>query len=443
MIKALIIKSNYENIKRQLSANFNGIYEEGSCFVICQTEYDDKGNVINDVFDIIHFALELGYIYVNTIVYPSKIISEVAFNDNVRFVIWLCKDKNRLDFNKDSIREKHIWKDVEWGKRQKNYNSKGKDPGNVWIPTVDDGKAHITGHILLSDDEIIKKLLSMTNAEECNEVINDDWKSYRVNREFTNAKLKEYVLQAKVFFNTSEVMTQIKNESIKTIVTSPPYWNLKDYFKKGQIGQESYETYVNRMSTVWKQCFYKLQKDGSLWININVRVHNNKVILIPYDIINSCKKIGFFYKGIFIWHKSSGIPAGPKNIGDHFEYILVFSKNETFNVFLSEQSKINDYKNNQINKGAFWNINRKAGSIGKQYIHPAIYPNELVSRVVLLSTYEGDTVSDPFLGSGTSLIASINENRSFVGIEFNDGFKELMNDRFKKELLKIIDIEYN
>ena len=93
-----------------------------------------------------------------------------------------------------------------------------------------------------------------------------------------------------------------------------------------------------------------------------------------------------------------------------------------------------DYKNKKINGGLFWNINRKAGSVGKQFIHPAIYPNELVKRIVLSCTQEKQVVLDPFLGSGTTLIASILANRSCYGYEYNEGFKDLINNRIKTDI---------
>ena len=178
-----------------------------------------------------------------------------------------------------------------------------------------------------------------------------------------------------------------------------------------------------------------------MWVNINVRVKNNKSILLPKDFIIQCKKIGFYYKGILIWHKSSGIPTHEKNIVDRHEYVLVFSKNQG----LTANEKINnfsDYKNSKINGGLFWNINRKAGSVGKQ-LHPAIYPNELVSRVVESCTTEGQTVLDPFLGSGTTLIASVLANRNCYGYEYNEGFRNLIMGRIQKDigLLKNVKIE--
>lgn len=438
-MQIVICKKRYEGLKNDMLDYFSKIPDEGSFFAIYTTEYDGAGNVVHDFFDVISEAVRIGYKYVNTIVYPTTDVRHVFLEDNVKYVVWLCKDNKAMKFNKDHIREKHIWKDVEWGKRAKNYNPKGKDPGNVWIPTIDDGHANITEHILLSDADVIQRIIGMT---ECN----DDYalleetaaaaSCVRPQERNICNEAGDEPLAGKVIFDTAEDMAVMEDGSVSVFVTSPPYWNLKDYFKKGQIGQESYDQYLTRMEKVWAQCYNKLKGDGTLWININIRQQNGEVILIPHDIIKSCKKIGFKYKGILIWHKSSGIPTGDKNIVDRHEYVLLFSKEEKVALNFAEYSKIQDYKNSAINSGAFWNINRKAGSVGKKYIHPAIYPNELVERIVRVGSVPGEIVADPFLGSGTSLIAAINAGRQFVGYEYNEGFKELMESRFQEELVQ-------
>lgn len=241
-------------------------------------------------------------------------------------------------------------------------------------------------------------------------------------------------------------MSKICDNSVKLIVTSPPYWDLKNYYKENQIGQESYEKYADRMYTVWQECYKKLSQDGSLWVNINVRVRENKPIYIPKLFIEQCKKIGFTFYEMLIWHKSSGIPTNAKNIVDRHEYVLIFLKSEKTIIQSFRINKYNDYKNDDLNGGFIWNINRKAGSVGKKTIHPAIYPTELVNRIIKASTKEGDVVLDPFLGSGTSLIAALNNNRNFIGYEYNEGFKGLMLDRFENEIMeydkeKVIFIE--
>lgn len=439
-MQTVISNTGFDKTVLLLKEKYELLSKDGCFFAIFRTEYDSNSDVLHDFLELIHVADVIGYDYVTTIVYPSSESQNVAFIDNVKYVVWLAKQHSSMKFNKDAIREKHIWKDVEWGKRAKNYNPKGKDPGNVWIPTIDDGHANITEHILLDDKGVIDRLIAMSDCGSDYELISEPAPCVDNERSLPNTDLQKegavcYLAQeAKVYFKSSEDMLEILTDSVKTIVTSPPYWNLKDYFKAGQIGQESYETYLLRMKKVWSQCYTKLTSDGSLWVNVNIRVHDGKIIPIPYDFVKMCKEIGYSYKGILIWHKSSGIPTGEKNIVDRHEYVLVFSKSKDFCMNYKLLKQISDYKNDNINGKAFWNINRKAGSVGKKYIHPAIYPNDLVSRIVEISSNKCELIVDPFLGSGTSLIASVKSERNFVGYEFNEGFEGLMRSRFKAEI---------
>lgn len=447
MYKTIIIKNSIDECINNIAPNINNLATDGSIFCVIRTQYRD-GLVEKDFMDLIEYAISLNLNYINTIVIPD----ETNKLDNVLYCVWFTKDKKNYYFDKDFIREKSIWKDVEWGKRKKNYNSKGKDPGNVWIPTEDDGKANITKHILLTIEEVFERILSTT-------LINND-KYLLINDKETDFKYKNfdndvrviknsyndisfgsyiYDLESneyagKVVFGTSENMKKIENGKVDMIVTSPPYWDLKNYYKENQIGQESYEIYSNRMYSVWEQCYKKLKDIGSLWININIRIRNGNPILLPKLFAEQCNKIGFKYRGIFIWHKSSGIPTSARNLSDHHEYVLIFTKSNKSKININRFNDYVDYKNEIISHKLFWNINRKAGSVGKNTIHPAIFPTELVNRINIISTNKGDLVVDPFLGSGTSLIASINNGRNFIGYEYNEGFKELMNSRFESEI---------
>ena len=451
MYKTIIIKNSVSNCLNELGLLRDAVTEDGSVFCIVRTEYKD-GRVEKDFMDVIQEGMRSGFDYVNTMVIPEK----TERLDNALYCVWLVKNRNRYYFDKDKIREKSIWKDVEWGKRAKNYNSKGKDPGNVWIPTVDDGKANITEHILLTIEEVYSRLLSMTLAKGdryllVSDVENDfefgdfegekrisetkyedvDFGEYVGDKEISNCAGK---CLGKVVFGTAEAMDVIDGHSVDLIVTSSPYWDLKNYYKKNQIGQEPYDVYAKRMYVVWKQCFDKLKDDGSLWININIRMRNGEPILLPKLFIDECRKIGFFYRGILIWHKSSGIPTSSRNLSDHHEYVLVFTKSRSSKINRDAFGDYSDYKNEAISGKLFWNINRKAGSVGQNTIHPAIFPTELVNRITQISTREGDMVVDPFLGSGTSLIASLNNHRRFVGYEYFEGFKSLMSERFEAEI---------
>ena len=299
-MQTIITNTSIEKTLALLKEKYSSIDDNGCFFAIVRTEYDENGNDIHDFLEVIAAADELGYDYVNTIVYPSSVSQNVAFIDNVKYVVWLSKNHSHMKFLKDAIREKHIWKDVEWGKRSQNYNPKGKDPGNVWIPTEDDGHAIITKHILLDDAGVIDRLLAMSDCGNNYEIYESDVKVQSLEFVPHIRKPVNDSIFNKVFFKSSEDMCDIENESVKLVVTSPPYWNLKDYFKKGQIGQESYATYLKRMKTVWSECYKKLSPEGSLWININIRVRDGKVIMIPHDFVKICQEIGYFYKGIII-----------------------------------------------------------------------------------------------------------------------------------------------
>lgn len=442
-MQTVITDTGYQRTVSLLKREYDALAREGSFFAMVRTEYDRNGTVCHDFLDVIDAAAAMGYRYVNTIVFPTAVFQQAAFRDNVRYVVWLCKDHGALRFRKDAIREKHIWKDVEWGRRAKNYNPLGKDPGNVWIPTEDDGHAHITKHLLLSEEEIIARLLAMADCGEDYLLVRDEFHPTPCCPETLPAAPfpAPEPAESRVVFGSSEELSAVADGSVKLIVTSPPYWDLKDYFKAGQIGQESYEMYLSRMAAVWQQCYRKLTPDGSLWVNINIRVRGGEVIPLPRDFVRLCREAGFRYKGIVIWHKSSGIPTGSGNIVDRHEYVLLFSRQEDFTVDGSVFAAFGDYKNDDINGGAFWNINRKAGSVGKKYIHPAIYPTELVERIVLCASAPGDTVLDPFLGSGTTLIAALRHERRCIGYEYNEGFRELILSRLPPDFPPIPFVE--
>lgn len=460
-----IVKGSYETIKESLAKYKKDLAPSSCVYAICRSEYGENGDVIHDFLDVIDYGVSLGLFYINTIVLPTREKAKANLPDNVLFIVWFASDIKYMYFNKDAIRESHIWKDVEWGHRAKNYNPKGKDPGNVWIPTEDDGKGSITKHIMMDDRAVILRLFTCSHQSNLISLLlsdNDldrrlcpdglkficeghpiyrivDTNNVEVFRDVVSKK--RFKPFGKVIWGTSENMSSIPDGSVDLVVTSPPYWDLKDYFKKGQIGQESYQEYLSRLMKVWKGCYSKLSDDGSFWLNINIRVKNNRVVLIPLDFIKQCKRIGFHYKGILIWHKSSGIPTHDKNIVDRHEYVLIFSKSASMRLNSTILSYC-DYCNEDMNGGLFWNINRKAGSVGKHYIHPAIYPNELVSRIVQSASSEGDVVLDPFLGSGTTLIASVLESRSCYGFEFNEGFKKLIQSRVKSDIGDKVDFDF-
>jgi len=380
------------------------------------------------------------------------------FSNTYTNIEMFAKNPNYF-FNKDPIREKHIWKDIEWGKRKFRYNEKGKDPGNVWIKNFDDRKGKIINQEYYTKKEIIERLFSITDYNNTNNLLitnksglGGNYKILPIKLRKSNyknelielkspSKTQNLESEIKIFFKSSEQMKEVEDNSIKLIITSPPYWNLKDYKKTEQIGfREDYDTFNKRLTTVWKECFRVLDVDGTMWINVNSRIVQDLVYLLHKDITDIVKEIGFKLIDILIWHKSSGIPVSGKRLKDNFEYVLIFAKNLPTLRFKTDSVFFDYLTNSKQNRCSnVWNLNRYTGSIGKKFIHPAIYPDELVERAIELCTAQGQYVLDPFLGSGTTALACAALNRKCVSYEINKNYKKLIEYRIRN---KIGDIEY-
>lgn len=365
-----------------------------------------------------------------------------------------AKDMNYC-FNKDPIREEHIWKDIEWGKRKFRYNKKGKDPGNVWIKSFHYGKGKIIRQEYYKKKEVVERLFSITSDKNTKKLlITPD-----SNLEADNCRIQLYSTRqlgppepvptlkppvrtyatrsySRIIFKSSEKMSDVQDGIIKLIITSPPYWNLKDYRDPEQIGyKEDYATFHKRLGLIWRECYRVLDVDGTIWINVNSRRVKSQVYSIQKDIIENAEKIGFKLIDIIIWHKSSGVPVGRNLLKDHFEYVLVFAKNLS-TLRMDASNKYFDYLTDTEQERCtnVWNINRHTGSIGKKFSHPAIYPDELVERAVKICTYKGQIVLDPFLGSGTTTRVAMHLNRSSVGYEISKDFKSLIDYRIKEKI---------
>jgi site-specific DNA-methyltransferase (adenine-specific) len=252
----------------------------------------------------------------------------------------------------------------------------------------------------------------------------------------------------KIIIGDSRSMKEIGNESIHLIITSPPYWQLKDYGSAKQIGfDNSYEEYINNLNLVWNECFRVLNKGCRLCINIgdqfarSVYYGRYKVIPIRTEIIKFCETIGFDYMGAVIWQKvtTTNTTGGASIMGSFpyprngilkidYEFILIFKKiGETPKVTkeIKEKSKMTQKEWNEYFTG-HWNFNGQ-----KQTNHIAMFPEELPKRLIKMFSFVGDTVLDPFLGSGTTSLAAKNLNRNSVGYEINPDFLPIIKDKLK------------
>ncbi len=237
----------------------------------------------------------------------------------------------------------------------------------------------------------------------------------------------------------SRQMTELEDKSIDLIITSPPYWQLKDYGTENQIGyNDSYEEYINNLNLVWKESYRVLNNGCRLCVNIGdqfaraVYYGRYKVIPIRTEIIKFCEAVGFDYMGAIIWQKktTSNTTGGASLMGSYpmprngilsidYEFILLFKKLGTPikpNRELKEQSKMTKEEWKEYFTG-HWNF---GGT--KQDGHIAMFPEELPKRLIKMFSFVGDTVLDPFLGSGTTSLAAKNLNRNSVGYEINSDF---------------------
>src|SRR5438128_370021 len=236
-----------------------------------------------------------------------------------------------------------------------------------------------------------------------------------------------------IHFATSEKMAELKDEVIQAVVTSPPYWNLKDYKHKQQIGfEESYDRYHERLDRVWGECQRVLRVDGTLWIVIDKIMQYDEILHIPYDIAGRCRKLGFHLRDMIVWNKPTSIAGmSDNNLVNKYENVVVFSKSRAFKLNVPPELRMGPDFTKDGRLTDLWRFPVKAGSIRKTPAHEAPFPDELIKRIIRLSTDEMDTVLDPFLGSGTTMKVALEMNRKAVGYEINSGYLPVIAERLR------------
>jgi site-specific DNA-methyltransferase (adenine-specific) len=228
------------------------------------------------------------------------------------------------------------------------------------------------------------------------------------------------------------------DKEIQSVITSPPYWDLKDYGSEDQIGAEdgSYEEYQDRLTSVWEECYKSLREDGSIWIVVDTVMERGDLKLLPHDITERCSEIGFHFQDMIVWYKPTAIAGmSERNVVNKKEYIICMSKGEE--PYLNEGSVddcADSMYSDEDNLGNLWRFPVKRGTSGQNVLHKAPYPKKLIDRIINISTSEGDAVLDPFLGSGTTACSALTLGRECVGYEINEEFEEIVTERVVSEL---------
>ncbi len=242
-----------------------------------------------------------------------------------------------------------------------------------------------------------------------------------------------------VIAGDSRRMAELADKSVHLIVTSPPYWQLKDYGVKEQLGfHDSYEDYINHLNLVWLESYRVLHDGCRLCVNIGdqfaraVYYGRYKVIPIREEIIRFCETIGFDYMGAVIWQKvtttktsGGGVQMGsypfPRNgiLKLDYEFILIFKKLGDAPKPTSEQKEVAKMTAEEWN--TFFAGHWMFPGV-RQDGHLAMFPEELPRRLIKMFSFPGETVLDPFAGSGTTSLAAKHLGRSSVGYEINPEF---------------------
>jgi site-specific DNA-methyltransferase (adenine-specific) len=264
----------------------------------------------------------------------------------------------------------------------------------------------------------------------------------------------------KIIHGDSRRMNYVADQSVHLVITSPPYWQLKDYGSNIQIGyHDTYESYINNLNLVWRECHRVLHQGCRLCVNIgdqfarSVYYGRYKVIPIRTEIIKFCEIIGFDYMGAIIWQKvtTTNTTGGATIMGSFpyprngilkldYEFILLFKKHG------NPPKPTPDQKKRSMISKEDWNTyftGHWCFAGAKQEGHMAMFPEELPARLIKMFAFIDDTVLDPFLGSGTTSLAARNLERNSIGYEINQEFIPVIKKKLDIGQMDIYGTQYD
>jgi DNA modification methylase len=244
----------------------------------------------------------------------------------------------------------------------------------------------------------------------------------------------------------------IADESVHLVVTSPPYWTLKRYNDSpGQLGHvPEYERFLEELGAVWREVYRVLIPGGRLVcvvgdVCLSRRKHGRHVVVpLHADICVMCRKMGFDNLNPIIWHKIAnaqyevdngsgflGKPYEPNAIiKNDIEFILMQRKPGGYRKPTEEQRRASKLTKDEHAAWfrQFWNM---GGASTKD--HPAPFPLELAYRLVRMFSFQGDTVLDPFCGTGTTMLAAMKCGRNSIGIDIDREYCRMAAARLRRD----------
>ena len=262
------------------------------------------------------------------------------------------------------------------------------------------------------------------------------------------------------------VLRRLPSKFVRCVVTSPPYWGLRDYGISEQIGLEStLPQFINRLIAVFSEVKRVLTDDGTLWLNIgdgytsgnrgwrspdkknparamDIRpdtpegLKPKDLIGVPWRLAFALQEDGWYLRSDIVWHKPNAMPESVKDRpARSHEYLFMLSKSERYYYDWQAVRELAD-GGGLRNRRSVWNVNTKPFSGA----HFATFPPDLIRPCIQASTELGNFVLDPFFGSGTVGIVCQEENRQYIGIEINPEYLELALDRLQSRNSNVVRI---
>lgn len=257
--------------------------------------------------------------------------------------------------------------------------------------------------------------------------------------------------------NSAEVLQEMPDDSVHHIVTSPPYWDIKDYNNEGQIGYgDELDEYISSLVEVFNECYRVLKPGCRMVVNIGDQ-YKNSTDEQPYHVVplnshftDALLQDGgndFYSLGSIIWHKQSNTSTSggasvmgsfgrPRNgyVSYSHEYIDIFKKpgkppGKPEDMAEEDEIPTEEWKKLFSDHWAFKGA--------RQDEHPAPFPVELPERTIRMFTFEDDVVLDPFMGSGSTAIAAERMHRNWIGIDINEEYVEKAYERVSSETKKV------
>lgn len=277
---------------------------------------------------------------------------------------------------------------------------------------------------------------------------------FEVHKHSLGAQFESLVTASGLVLGDSlSVMSAMPEKCVQTVVTSPPYWSLRDYGIEGQVGlNETVYAYIDSLANLFDQVYRVLRDDGTLWLNIgdsytsgnrgwrapdkknraramNLRpptpegLKDKDLIGVPWRVAIALQERGWYLRSEVIWRKPNAQPESVKDrpTRDH-EQVFLFSKSERYKYNINAVKGPNDRRLRGV-----WDIKTRAHRAASG--HFATFPTELAERCVRLTSDDNDLVLDPFLGSGTTALAAGALNRRFLGVELHPDYLEMSRDR--------------